>query len=372
MLTESTSFKRCILTVVSMLLLYLLLSTGINSPKGFGLSKKILSDTSLLSDQWSRSLDSLHHDEIVKGIQSPTVSFINDKNQVQIDRLIREKEIQAHRMHRQKAMTYGVCIIGVLLLLLIIGMFHRNNYIRRTKKIIENEKALSEKLLLNILPEETAKELKNYGYSIPKHYTMVSVLFADFQNFTRIAEKLTPQQLVEKLNLFFMTFDRIIDAHNLEKIKTIGDAYMCAGGIPESNTTNSVDIVKAGLEINQYMENIRMKSELPEEDRWELRIGIHTGPVVAGVVGKNKFAYDIWGDTVNIASCMESSGVAGKVNISGSTYELIKEEFICIYRGKIHAKNRGDIDMYIVEGLVADDRLHSAVHPRLHQLRIQS
>ena len=152
-----------------------------------------------------------------------------------------------------------------------------------------------------------------------------------------------------ELNNSFLEFDKIIDKHNLEKIKTIGDAYMCAGGIHVENTTNPIDIVKAGLAIKDYMENLKKEREAAGEDFWELRIGIHTGPVVAGVVGKNKFAYDIWGDAVNTASRMESSGVPGKVNISGYTYEIIKDQFKCTYRGKIKAKNKGEIDMYIVE-----------------------
>ncbi len=355
MLKDSSYFKRCCLTVFSLFLLSSVLITVLNLLKDSTPSANMSGYASLMSDNSDGYGDSLSKTEIINGIQLSSTIPDPDKNRIQMDRLIRDKEIQVYRMHRQKVMTYGVGIIGLLLLLLAIGLFNRYKYIHRTKKIIEDEKALSEKLLLNILPAQTAKELKKFGYATPKHYDTVSVLFADFQGFTKIAERLTPQKLVEKLNQFFMAFDRIIDTYNLEKIKTIGDAYMCAGGIPVSNTTNPVDIVKAGLEIRQYMENIRVKSELLGEDIWELRIGIHTGPVVAGVVGKNKFAYDIWGDTVNIASCMESSGVPGKVNISGSTYGLIREKFICAHRGKILAKNKGEIDMYIVERLATDD-----------------
>ena len=227
----------------------------------------------------------------------------------------------------------------------------RYRYTRKTNKIIAAEKERSDNLLLNILPEEIAEELKENGKATPKHYDTVSVLFTDFKGFTKIAEKLTPQELVEELNHCFLEFDFIIDKFNLEKIKTIGDAYMCAGGIPVKNTTNPVDIVNAGLEIKEYMEHLKRVREEKGEDYWELRIGIHTGPVIAGVVGKNKFAYDIWGDAVNTASRMESSGVPGKVNISGTTYELVKDHFECTYRGKIQAKNKGEIDMYIVEGV---------------------
>jgi adenylate cyclase len=181
---------------------------------------------------------------------------------------------------------------------------------------------------------------------------MVSVLFTDFKGFTSIAEKLSPEELVEELNQCFLEFDHIIDRHNLEKIKTIGDAYMCAGGIPVKNTTNPMDVVKAGLEIKEYMESLKKEKEARGEGYWEIRIGIHTGPVIAGVVGKNKFAYDIWGDAVNVASRMESSGIPGLVNISGATYDLVKDHFKCNHRGKISAKNKGEIDMYIVEGIL--------------------
>jgi len=141
----------------------------------------------------------------------------------------------------------------------------------------------------------------------------------------------------------------IIDKYNLEKIKTIGDSYMCAGGIPVSNTNNPFDAVRAGLAIQEYMDRLKAERQAKGQEYWELRIGIHTGKIIAGVVGKNKFAYDIWGDAVNTASRMESSGTPGKVNISGDTYELVKDLFTCTYRGKVQAKNKGEIDMYYVE-----------------------
>lgn len=258
-------------------------------------------------------------------------------------------DIQHLSIERQKTLRNASLIVGALILLLALGLLNRYTYTRKTNRIIAHEKERSDKLLLNILPEETAEELKNKGSATPKHYKKVSVLFTDFKGFTKIAEKLTPDELVEELNTCFLEFDRIIDKHNLEKIKTIGDAYMCAGGIPVANETNPIDIVYAGLEIKDYMESLKKEREARGEDFWELRIGIHTGPVIAGVVGKNKFAYDIWGDAVNTASRMESSGIPGKVNISGNTFDLIKDQFECTHRGKIQAKNKGEIDMYIVE-----------------------
>jgi adenylate cyclase len=300
-------------------------------------------------DLFSGIKDTLYNAEMDKKLEAMTLSFDIEKKQGEIDLLTKDKALQDLDLKRQKTIRNAIGISGILILFIAIGLFNRYKYVRKTKKIIEDEKERSEKLLLNILPVETAEELKEKGSATPKHYDMVSVLFTDFKGFTNIAEKLTPQQLVEELNQCFMEFDKIIDRNNLEKIKTIGDAYMCAGGIPVANETNPVDIVKAGLEIKTYMEQLKSDREAQGKDYWELRIGIHTGPVIAGVVGKNKFAYDIWGDAVNTASRMESSGIPGQVNISGTTYELVKDQFHCTYRGKIQAKNKGEIDMYIVE-----------------------
>lgn len=220
--------------------------------------------------------------------------------------------------------------------------------IEAQRDAIEVERDKSESLLLNILPAVTAKELKEKGIATPRYYEMVTVLFTDFRGFTQIASRMSAEKLVKELDQCFVVFDEIIEKHNLEKIKTIGDAYMCAGGIPTPNTSNPIDAVKAALEIQQFMEDFKIRKARMGEDSWELRIGIHTGPLVAGVVGKKKFAYDIWGDAVNTAARMESSGEEGRVNISGTTYELVKDYFDCIYRGKIPAKNKGDIDMYFV------------------------
>lgn len=212
------------------------------------------------------------------------------------------------------------------------------------------EKEKSEKLLLNILPEEIAEELKEKGSTKPVYYESVSVMFTDFKGFTKIVENLTPTELINELDSCFSYFDSLMDQYNLEKLKTIGDSYMCAGGIPVPNKTNPVDIVLAAMEIQSIMLQVKSLKQDLDVPYWELRLGIHTGPLVAGVIGEKKFAYDVWGDTVNIASRMESSGTPGMVNISSATYELVKDFFDCEYRGKVQAKNKGDIEMFYVKG----------------------
>lgn len=216
------------------------------------------------------------------------------------------------------------------------------------KRRIAKEKSRSDGLLLNILPAETAEELKSKGSAEAKQFDEVTVMFTDFKNFTLASEKLSAAELVREIHHCYSEFDKIISKYNLEKIKTIGDSYMCAGGLPVPNKTNAEDTVKAALEICEFMKLEKQNHEAEGKPFFEIRIGCHTGPVVAGIVGIKKFAYDIWGDTVNIASRMESSGEAGKVNISGATYELMKDKFHCTYRGEIEAKNKGILKMYFV------------------------
>jgi class 3 adenylate cyclase/CheY-like chemotaxis protein len=227
----------------------------------------------------------------------------------------------------------------------------KSHELEEKHKILLEEQKKSDDLLKNILPDEVAQQLKNKGSVDAKPYKNVSVLFTDFQGFTKISEKLSPQDIIKELDMFFAKFDEIIGGHFIEKIKTIGDAYMCVGGLPLRNKSNPIDTVLAGLEMQDFVCKVNAEKEAKGEEKWNLRVGIHTGKVVAGVVGKKKFAYDIWGDTVNTASRMESAGEINMVNISGETYSKIEEYFDCEYRGKIKAKNKGDIDMYFVHGL---------------------
>jgi class 3 adenylate cyclase len=286
--------------------------------------------------------DTLYNSDEDKKIQQLQFNFDIDKKEAQI-------QLQSATIQRQKIITYAIGISGFLLLVLAVGSYNRYKYVRRTNKIIKDERDRSKELLLNILPEETARELETNGSAQPRYYEQATVLFTDFKGFSSIAGKLSPQELVAELNDYFIAFDEIMGKFNLEKIKTIGDAYMCAGGIPVENDTHPLDAVHAGLAMQQYMMKKNEELKAQGKEGWELRIGIHTGPVVAGVVGKKKYAYDIWGDTVNIASRMESNGEPGKVNISASTYQKIKSHYQCLYRGKISAKNIGEVDMYFID-----------------------
>lgn len=218
----------------------------------------------------------------------------------------------------------------------------------------ENEKNRSNKLLLNILPTEVAEELKDNGAVKPVLFKNVSIMFTDFEGFTKIAEKMSPEELIKTLDTSFTQFDKITEKYNLEKLKTIGDSYMCAGGLPIENKSHPLDTCLAALEMKSFMDRVKeLQTELGLP-HWDLRIGIHCGSVIAGVIGEKKFTYDIWGDAVNTASRLESSGVAGQINISQSVFERVHPFFICEYRGKIPAKNKGDFDMYFLKRILPE------------------
>jgi class 3 adenylate cyclase len=252
-------------------------------------------------------------------------------------------------------------MIGILSLVLLYSIYRwRTSALRQQKRKLEKtvkertaevvkQKEKSDELLLNILPSEVADELKEKGYTTAKSFDDVTVLFSDIKGFTSIAEKMTAQELVKEINNYFSAFDRTMQQYGLEKIKTIGDAYIAAGGLLEKNNDAASQVVKAAIAMQQMVEKFKQERIAAGKPYFEMRIGIHTGPVVAGVVGIKKFQYDIWGDTVNLAARMEQSGVPGKINISQHTYELVKGQFTCIHRGKIEAKNKGEIDMYFVE-----------------------
>jgi class 3 adenylate cyclase len=219
----------------------------------------------------------------------------------------------------------------------------------RTKELFD-EKAKSDELLLNILPVEVAEELKRTGSLEARQFDEVTVLFTDFVGFTSISEKLSPKELVEEIHYCFKAFDAIIGLNKLEKIKTIGDAYMAVCGMPISDKDHAIHVVEAAKEIHQFIGQYQQERKQAGKPYFEIRMGINSGAVIAGIVGVKKYAYDIWGDTVNTAARMEQNCEPGKINLSGSTFELIKGTHKCTYRGKIEAKNKGRIDMYYVQG----------------------
>jgi class 3 adenylate cyclase len=261
-----------------------------------------------------------------------------------------EVDLAEQRNKNQRSITIGTSIALFLIGLLAFGLYRRNRFIRKTKEIIESEKDRSDSLLLNILPEETAAELKINGKVKAKKFEAVTVLFTDFKGFTHYSENLDPEKLVETVGVYFSKFDDIMEKYGLEKIKTIGDSYMCAGGLPYPTEDHAHKMVQAAFEIVEFVEQTKRNAQ-EGQIYFDIRIGINTGMVVAGVVGSKKFSYDIWGDTVNVASRMESMSEPGKINISNSTYELIKSEFDCEYRGEIEAKNRGKVKMYFVNAV---------------------
>ncbi len=309
--------------------------------------------------------DTIYNLATDKKLGSLQFDFDLHKKEGEIKLLTKDKELAELSLVRQK-LTRNAFGIGMLLVFMIALLIYRNYKSKvKTNKILDQQNKQIEMLLLNILPAEVAHELQESGEATPRDYESVSVLFTDFKGFTTLTEKMDPGELVKELSDCFIAFDNIIGKYNLEKIKTIGDSYMCAGGLPKPDKNHAMNIVRASLEIQSFMQEHNRRKEERGLPPWHLRIGIHAGPVVAGVVGKRKYAYDIWGSTVNIASRMESNGEPGRVNISSSVYELVKNDFPCSYRGKIHAKNVGDIDMYFVEEAPGIRLNHHSVADRL-------
>lgn len=267
------------------------------------------------------------------------------------ERLQKDAAAERDRQKIRQGRTQRNMLAGGVAFLVIITLLIYRNYRnqKRLNALLDKAKMQSDQLLHNILPHETAEELKATGRAKAKRFDEVTVMFTDFKDFTQASERMSAEELVDEINFYFSEFDRIISRHNIEKIKIIGDSYMCAGGLPVANNTHAADVVAAAVELQEFMISQQGERKAGGRPWFELRIGIHTGPVVAGIVGLKKFAYDIWGDTVNTASRMENAGEPNRVNISGATWEKVKDRFRCTYRGKVHAKHKGLIDMYFVD-----------------------
>ena len=276
--------------------------------------------------------DSVNNINSVQKMADLRTDYEVSQKQVEVDLLHEEK-----RNQRIILLSLSIIVgLGAILLGTLYWYY----------KTISREKKRSESLLLNILPAETAKELKHNGKVDAVKFDQVTVLFTDFVQFSKYAEHTEPEQLVKSIDFYFKGFDEITTKYGLEKIKTIGDSYMCACGLPTINKTHARNAVLAGREMAEFVGNaLKAQDGL---NHFEIRIGVHTGPVVAGIVGIKKWQYDIWGDTVNIASRMESKSMPGRVNMSETTYLEIKDEFPCEYRGEIEVKNRGFLKMYFL------------------------
>ena len=271
--------------------------------------------------------DSLLNEDNSKKLTQTTMQYEFDKKQAQ------NEVLAAEEIKRQQNIRNFI-LAGLLGVLVFLGI------VIKQRNTVKKAQQRSETLLLNILPAEVAEELKQTGGAVAKQFNNVTVLFTDFVNFTGISEQLSPTELVAEIHRNFTAFDDIMEKHGLEKIKTIGDAYLAVCGLPHDTADHAQRVVNAAKDIVVFMENNRNK--------FQVRIGINSGTVVAGIVGVKKYAYDIWGDTVNTAARMEQHSEANKINISETTYALVKDNFTCEYRGKVEAKNKGMIDMYFV------------------------
>jgi adenylate cyclase len=293
-------------------------------------------------DNFSRHIlfrDSMHNQKTTERLVEEQMQFVFDKKTIADSlKVVEDQKIAGLKLQRQRAYTFSGVAVALLLAAFAINIFKSHKKLRR-------EKQKSDDLLLNILPSEIANEIKIFGKAKAKAHENVTVLFTDFIDFTKISEKLSAEEIVSEIDRCFQVFDSIIEKHGLEKIKTIGDGYMAASGLPVADEAHAIKAVSAALEMNRY---VRSQARTPSGTQLEMRVGLHSGRVVAGIVGLKKYAYDIWGDTVNTAARMEQFGEPGEINISGATFELVKTSFVGFYRGKVNVKGKGEVDMYVI------------------------
>jgi len=308
-----------------------------------------LSDAYKLSGNYKAALESYvvyakTNDSVYSLQNSQQIKLLENKQALDL----KDRDLQIAKLGLSKERNERVFLIGgIVALLVVIAIVLRNyNLQKRSNRLLTTEMKRSDDLLLNILPHEVANELKEKGTAAARYFDNVTVIFTDFVNFTKAGERMSPQELIDELHTCFKEFDEIIGKYHIEKIKTIGDAYLAVSGLPVSDPAHAQNALKAATEIRSYM---KKRKEQIGDKTFGIRIGIHSGSVVAGIVGVKKFAYDIWGDAVNTAARMEQNSEPGKINISQTTYELVKDNFTCTYRGEIQAKNKGEMSMYFVE-----------------------
>ena len=295
--------------------------------------------------QFSDIRESLRSGDYEKTLGNLRFQFDIENKEKEIELLNAENEIKAVDLERAAISKKFFLAVSALLFAIAVGVLLQYRFIKKSNRKLSFERNRAEQILLNILPKETAEELKLNGKVKAKEFKEITVLFTDFKAFSVVAEQISAEALVRSVDFYFKKFDEIVQKHGLEKIKTIGDAYMCAGGLPTENKTNAVDAFNAAQEILAFVTKI-LKNPPKDIHPFQIRLGINTGPVVAGVVGTKKFQYDIWGSTVNIAARMESSSLPGKINVSENTYELLKDKMDFTYRGIITVKNSQKLKMY--------------------------
>ena len=286
--------------------------------------------------------DTVYNLETDKKLGTLQFTYDLDKKSAEISLLNKDRELKEKQLATQKMLRNGFIGGFAALLVVAVIIFSQRNRIAK-------EKDRSEKLLLNILPEQTAHELKETGKAKARAYDNVTVLFTDFKGFSKMAETMSAEALVGEIDYYFRAFDRIIKPFGIEKIKTIGDAYMAACGVPVANPYHALNVIYAAMRMRDFCDEEAKKRSASGQPFFEIRIGVNSGSLVAGIVGESKFAYDIWGDTVNMAARMEQSGVPGKINVTEDTYVLIRDKFECVHRGKLSVKHKDDVEMYFVE-----------------------
>ncbi|MDX1314470.1 MAG: adenylate/guanylate cyclase domain-containing protein, partial [Eudoraea sp.] len=318
---------------------------------GLAKSYKALSDFEkafTAQENYTATLDSLKTEDYARDMSNLRVQFDLENAERENELLKAQNTLNEVQIEQARRNEQLYLIIMGLFLAIIAGFVFQYFYIRRTNRRLAFERNRSDQILLNILPKETADELKENGFVRTRELEQVTVLFTDFRAFSTIAERISAEDLIRSVDYYFKNFDEITERYNLEKIKTIGDSYMCAGGLPNPNKTHAHDAFGAALEIRRFVLDTELnppKGIYP----FKIRIGLNSGPVVSGVVGTRKFAYDIWGSTVNIAARMESGSIPGRINVSENTYKLLKEDYEFTYRGEIEVKNGQMLKMYFAE-----------------------